>query len=788
MKQYNILIRLIVTTILLLCMMGCVDEELIGGGTSSVAKDKVVIKMTIPNMEIPTLTRSNEDKIWERNVEVIDLFIFDSSTPSQIIKHVTIKKFTQDVSEKDYKIQFLLTLGEYEDYSDASSVLLIANAHKEVESALVTGPINGKKDLLKRLIFKTNKNAQGSYKWNVSSSSNFTPIPMYGEIWVNGISQGMTIDGIEMKRMLARIDVQNNVNESIFKLEKIYLANYLTGGYIAPAWNESTGDILHEMDEAYPYSRNRDPKIPPGIDKPKGTQEEAMMYTYSQMPNAPGSLLEGQIYTYEVPKSTSEGGVCLILQGIYEGRTYYYRVNFTSDKEKHESGLDVFRGDNVPLYRNHKYVVTITAAEGVGYTSFNEAIKASSVLSNLKTSTLVVDMAGINNIVYDGQYFMGTEGKTLNVPWNAGKDIWHKVSSDYQGNWSAEIIKPDNSPWLTFTNGSTITNGQDINYTGLNFRVTPLPSPPQNNKEAIGRIIFTAGRLRDTLDIRRVTMAELFARSNVLASPSGGITFAVSEADNYSLPSNIQGLFFKWGSLLGLAPVGNPYNPRFHCVFNPTNLSPENWGGELEGWDRIPYAHQNFNFTSSIGGDDVDAFKTYNNNIGFDVSKGIGDVCRYIASRPGWAGGHKWRMPTYYELQLLYNETLTNQQRIPGIGDFKDVTNIYDPFAKENKDGKYAHNSGVMLGFRASNSMPINKPAVGAVFLPASGLRYPDGNGDAVHAGAYGYYWSSTPYDAITVNYLFLHRNGAMFYDADRSYAFPVRCIRDYEFLDTFTP
>mgnify|MGYP001343240430 CR=1 FL=1 len=61
------------------------------------------------------------------------------------------------------------------------------------------------------------------------------------------------------------------------------------------------------MDEAYPYSRNRDPKIPPGIDKPKGTQEEAMMYTYSQMPNAPGSLLEGQIYTYEVPKSTSEG-------------------------------------------------------------------------------------------------------------------------------------------------------------------------------------------------------------------------------------------------------------------------------------------------------------------------------------------------------------------------------------------------------------------------------------------------------------------------------------------------
>ena len=325
MKQYNILIRLIGATILLLCVMGCTDEELIGGGASSVAGDKVVIKMTIPGMEIPTLTRLGEDKIWERNVDVIDLFIFDNSTPSQIIKHVIINSFTQSISENNYQVRFYLTLGKNEDLSDAGSVLLIANARKEVENALVMGSINSKKELMERLIFKTNKDSQGSYKWNVSSIS----IPMYGEIWVNGISQGMTIDGIEMKRMLARIDVQNNVNESIFKLERIYLANYLTGGYIAPAWNESTGDILQEMDEAYPYSKNRNPKIPPGIDKPKGTQEEAMMYTYSQMPNAPGELLEGQIYTYEAPKSESEEGVCLILQGVYEGRTYYYRVNFT---------------------------------------------------------------------------------------------------------------------------------------------------------------------------------------------------------------------------------------------------------------------------------------------------------------------------------------------------------------------------------------------------------------------------------------------------------------------------
>lgn len=785
MKQDNVLIRLIGATILLLCMMGCVDEEIIGGAPAP--EDKVVVKMTIPSMEIPTLTRSDEDKIWEREVKVIDLLIFDNSTPAELLERITIRNFTQKMSERDHLVEFQVTLLKDKNFSNARTIVLVANAHKEVEYAMVTGPKN-KQSLLERLIFQTNKDQQNGYKWNVSSTSSFTPIPMYGDVWVDGISKGMTIEGIEMRRMLARIDVQNNVNSNIFKLEKIYLANYLTGGYIAPAWDESTGDPLIERDEAYPYSRNLDPMIPSGINKPNGTQEEAMEYTYSQLPNASGPLLEGLIYTYEAPKSKSEDGVCLILQGIYEGKTYYYRVNFTSDKDVHYNDIYIPRGEDVPLYRNHKYIVTVTAAEGIGYTSFNEAIKASSVLSNLKTSILVVDMTGVNNIVYDGEYFMGTEGKTLNVPWNANKEIWHKVSSDFQGSWHAEIIHPEYSPWLTFDNGSTISTGQDINYTGLRFRITALTSPPSNNKEVVGRIIFTAGRLRDTLDIRRVRMAELFAHSNVVIAPPSGITFAVTEADNYNLPSNIQGLFFKWGSLWGISPVGNPYDPSLHCVYNPTRLPLENWVGALQDWDQIPYAHQNFNFTSPINGDDLDAFKTYNNNIGFDIEKGIGDVCRYISSRPTWGGGHKWRMPTYYELQLLYNETLTKQQRIPCMGNFEDITNTYDPFDTGNKGGNYPHNSGVALGLNANSSTLINRPADGAVFLPASGLRYPDGSGNTVHAGAYGYYWSSTPYDAVTVNYLYLHQNGVQFYDADRSYAFPVRCIRDYEYLETFTP
>lgn len=44
-----------------------------------------------------------------------------------------------------------------------------------------------------------------------------------------------SITGINMKRMLARIDIRNSASN--FTVEEVYLANYNTIGYIAPAWD-----------------------------------------------------------------------------------------------------------------------------------------------------------------------------------------------------------------------------------------------------------------------------------------------------------------------------------------------------------------------------------------------------------------------------------------------------------------------------------------------------------------------------------------------------------------------
>lgn len=510
MKQYNILTRIISAIILLLCIMGCTDESIISGVIPT--ENKITVKMTIPGLEIPMLTRSGEDRIWERKIEEVDLMFFDDSSPSELIKHVHINQFSEETWGDDRFVLFHLALGEGEDLSHARTVVTVANAHDKVMDVLGQYPPKSisKTDLLNNLIF------QSSGQWDTS-----VPIPMYGEVFVDGIYKGVPVPNIEMKRMLARIDVENKVNGSIFKLEKIHLANYRTSGFIAPAWSHHTGLIIGEWEHTYPYSKNMDPMVPSGF-----TVNPPIEYSYSQYDNLPGPLMEGLIYTYEAPKATPNEKVCLVLEGLYKGVRTYYRVDFTSDREAHED-YEVFRGDDVPLYRNHKYVVAITAAEGIGYPSFDEAIKASSVLSNLKTSILIVDMAGINNIVYDGQYFMGTEKKVIDVPWKTSKELKVKIVSDYQGSWEAEILDPEKAYWLKFANGTTSDRGENLS--GLDLLVAES-TPPLEDYYATGQVVFSTGRLRDTLTIRRVTLAEMFAHSNIMIIDKS-LTFATSDID-----------------------------------------------------------------------------------------------------------------------------------------------------------------------------------------------------------------------------------------------------------------
>ena len=766
MKRAKILYK---TVVLLIGITGCVSDKL---DVPDVPRESVIIEMRVPGFEIP-VTRSIEGSKGEAEVQTLDMLIFDKSTPSaKLIRNIKVTDFTPETSGSEYKVKYRLALTQ----DEAGAVVIVANASAEVDAALVKHPIGSEKQaILEALKFSTSADKDGSYKWNVAIPG-YTPIPMYGEVSVDGIAPGGTVNA-ELLRMLARIDVENEVKGSIFKLEKIYLVSYNTSGYVAPAWDASNGILIPN-----PYADNKNPMIPNPAGKQAATLDAAMEYGYKQEDDVAGALLAGEIYTYEAVKTAKDdvkNGTCLILGGKYLGKDYFYRVDFT---QKMESPATV---EFMPLYRNHKYVVSITSVEGIGYETFESALHSSTVLSNLKTTILVVDMAGINNIVYDGQFFMGTESRLLDMPYGVTRQLHHRVSSDYHGEWKAEVLNAGGTTWLTFPGNKSVMNGVDINQTGLDLVITAISAPGGGN-HVNGKIVFTAGRLCDTLTVRRVPIADLFARSNVVQK-SGVLTFAVTEEDNQTIPAWSQGVFFKWGSLVAMAPAGNPYDPVKQVVYYPSGLNPSDWEGGLTGWDRIPYAHPNFSFTTpSLSGDDADAFKEYSGNTGFNEGAGVGDICRYISSGTGgkgWVEG-KWRMPTYAELKQLYDETGVKTAQ---IGTFTDKVKVLDLNPDNYRNGTFNPESGQFLGVKVAASTPtesnMKPPPSGTVFLPVAGQRYPNGNGNVYHAGAYGYYWSATPYTVnsrYTVNYLFLGEDEVIFYDADRSYAFPVRCIKEY--------
>ena len=788
MKQFNIVFfrfGIMLGTVGLLGLTGCTVEEVETPVTPGKPEGAVTIELTVPEFDIP-VTRSIEENKGEAVVKTIDLLIFDKQTsPPMLLHRYKATNIRQSASAPYYKVSFDVSLDLMEN---AGMLAVIANASDAVDLAQTNpgGITNGDKKKSSimswlRYIIDPDENG-GSYKWNATETG-YTPIPMYGEMTVDGITPGMTLTGIELTRMLARIDVENKVNGSTFQLQEIFLVNYEGGGFVAPKWNNATGTLLKEGDEGYIYSNNGSPSIPdtaPSDLKPS-TEDTAIKYTYTQSDHAAGPLLEGEIYAFEAmkePLSDPSHRMGLVLKGLYKGAPSYYRVDFTTNKG---GSLGASEVEFMPLYRNHKYTVTITDAEGVGYKSFDEALNSSTVLSNLKTTIFSVNMSGINDIVYDGQYYMGVESRDIEVVWGVSKDFNYTVSTNYDGPWEAEILDPSAHTWLSFPGNETTTDGTNLNASGLPLNVQALASLWNgSNYVEDAQIRLTAGRLQMILNVKRVPIAKLFARSNVVLRESK-LTFAVSRQDNQIIPAYSQGVFFKWGSLIALGPAGIPYTPGTHVVYNPTGLSAAGWGTGLAGWDNIPYAHTDFQYTgSSVGGNAHDDFETYESGAGFNKSKGIGDICRYISSegngKTKWVEG-EWRLPTYAEIQMLYAESRVTKSG----GMFTNLTASLNAAASGYQTGFFNPNSGWWIGAEVTSSTnDMATPPDATVFLPMAGHRYPNGEGDVVHAGIYGYYWTATPYDGITVNYPWLNSAGTEFYDADRSYAFPIRCIRNH--------
>jgi hypothetical protein len=244
-----------------------------------------------------------------------------------------------------------------------------------------------------------------------------------------------------------------------------------------------------------------------------------------------------------------------------------------------------------------------------------------------------------------------------------------------------------------------------------------------------------------------------------------------------------QGLYFKWGSLVGISPVGDWGATT--VLYTPTGIN-----GAYEATTADAYAAGDWTLIANAAGDRdfadgqqpisgvddlrLSGYVTYLNTVPAELAAFKGDICAYLSGRPGIPEGY-WRLPTSAEFEYGTYDPLDpfvspGAYAIEGSVDNKgDSDPSNDEFqwtgASTEIDGTYAITNGYRLTYAPGKT----------TFFPASGYR---GNGASFVLGLYGNAWSSSP-DAANGRYMRFYANSVSPAATNpRSSGRPVRCVK----------
>ncbi|MDR1881970.1 MAG: hypothetical protein LBR26_04215, partial [Prevotella sp.] len=234
---------------------------------------------------------------------------------------------------------------------------------------------------------------------------------------------------------------------------------------------------------------------------------------------------------------------------------------------------------------------------------------------------------------------------------------------------------------------------------------------------------------------------------------------------------NYQGLYFKWGSLIGISPVGTwggatvLYSPDgINGMYRSTTATALGFST----WANIAVGDATDFSSSSIDG--VDEYRT-NGYVSFlnatpaNLIAYKGDICAYLSGRPGVPAGY-WRLPVSADFEPdTYPDAFTSPgqytMELGGLGTWPASAGT-----SNKTDGTFEVANGYTLAYGGST-----------VFFPASGHRF-HSTGALDYLGVSGFAWSSS---ADAANGRSLIFNGTSVDPANSKYranGFPARCVK----------
>jgi len=448
--------------LVLIQLAGCTIEEEAISPIDTTYKE-ISFELNIPGHKIPNITRSSVYN--ESSVETLDVLLF-SPTEEGVRMFKRHEKITGNITGTNNKISVRLKLLPDEAGSD---VVFVTNAGDIVSSI-------DENDT--KLMALEKLNIVRENKWDLQNAL----IPMYGEITLKGndIKPGNKIDGINLVRMLARIDVKVTPEVNNFILEQVYLLNRSTQGYISPQW-DSMGNV--NVGKANEPNRSSSFTFANDQEMSNSTLENDIHIRYDADPDTNNCV--GQIYTFESDgkayDADSQMATCLVLKGYIDNdlsKVHYYRVDITND-----------RGGFMPLLRNHQYNIEITAVKGIGYSTIKDALDAYTVVSNMHARTIVWNNEMLSDINFNGQYMLGVQFEEMTFS-SKGNSSENFIATDY----GKGITIVENTDWIAITDFS---NGQTEAFLTISVGANP------DFATRTGEIKLQAGRVTHSIKVKQ---------------------------------------------------------------------------------------------------------------------------------------------------------------------------------------------------------------------------------------------------------------------------------------------
>ena len=735
MKRY----LLYITGILLLLVTSCVKEP----GLTGPLGEELPVTLTL-SLPLDSGTRSLTDAN-ESDFPRVDVLAFVKGSDG-------VFRYAYTAPQKSINsgsLPLVTIVVEARTHSREQIFMILGNATAGMVSAIT---LNMNLATAQSALVLTQAN-----EWNSTSSSNFDPLPMYAQTTATVITT--TTPGIgtyDWLRMHARIDLRLKSSVSNFEITEAHLFNRYDRGNMATdflnssVWDASGHKVLQTN---IPASAARQ-----YLPSYYGVSSDYYANTpYKATGTGTAAAIIRSIYTFEAPGVTDAKrleATAIVVGGKFNSSptTTYYRIDIkTASTPAGNVSQDILR--------NHLYDIEIQSVAGPGADTPEDAFKGE---ANMVINTTITPW---NNVNLSGDI----EGPVVVPPPVSPANLVPFVSDHllmYKSGQSATSFNvAADAAWKikAIDCPGDVVLGLSVNETGTNKTISVDASGASYVDPVIVTIVFectvpNTGYIGgDVIDLG----GGAFANTNtytlsfsvgeyVMVAPTsrwaGSNIYWDGSKLTFDLENNAkQGVYFRYGSLVGFSPNGIGSSPSAVwsslTIYDPLGVNPTSWA-------TIPY------YTADASA----YYNNYNRHLLLEVhnpATGIGDICKYISDLGDAPDQGQWRIPTRTDLTNLLNSSPYER---------------FGPFTPIVGSDNAADGTTLLSSYMQGTTSGI--------IIPASGYGALD-NGRPVNPGTYVRITSATPNTISNVWRLGADDTAPVaIASMPRANGYPIRCVR----------